>query len=913
MRGLRATGCGCLIILLIWLFHDVVWGGHRLAFRDVAHFYGPLSRFVHAEWTAGRVPLWDPYSGIGVPLAASPTAAAFYPAQLIAALPLAPGHLQLGYVLLHLVLAFATCYALARELGTSITAALLAALAYTFSGSVLFQYCNVVFLVGAAWLPAALWTARRLIHRQAPRYAVLLGTVLALMTLGGDPQMAYHAGLIVAGYAIFPSFNKSPTAKPNRFRNRFALLAAAAAIAGVLCAVQWIPAVELTRLSSRGMPEYPRNLYQLVGSQFAADSNTLNADDPEESAGNYAALLGRTTAGDAHQRQTYRFSVGPWHLAEFVFPNFSGELFPTNQRWIQAIPAEGRTWVASLYMGLLPVLLALACLGVGADRQTRCLRWLTLFCLLAASGHYALGWIAREVVNLVGVDPRRVVVGDAFGGVYWMLVNALPGYETFRYPGKWLVPASLGVALLAAKGWDRQDVAFWKRVAWLAKCLLLMSLVLGLSAAIAYAVCPACVPEIPVDRVFGPPDIDGVWRGMLLSFLHAGIAAGCVLWIAIAIANASSCDATPTDVLTEIPSQELHTARLGLVVLLLTAVDLMVAQKPLIGTAPEASWQSTSPLVKEINLQAKASKSQADIPPRIRRSQNQRPKPWSTQVDPNRLAEVVRWDRADLSPLYHLDDRINVLRVPGTMQLADFKAFLSIADRSDQHLALPPGACPDTLSIDFWQPSLENLPLLDELSNIDSFELVRPHRPRAWIAHDWEICPADDVHHYRELKRITNATLKAKGKPRDLRTHPVVETSTSLKPPPPALSQQQLSEETCRITHYDPQRVDIEIQLQAASLVVLADQFYPGWVATVHTLGNEQPRSADILRVNRVLRGVWLPQGKHRVQFIYRPKSFSIGAAVSVLGWLALLVASGTILILRGRDSASPTPKKIAL
>lgn len=908
MRGLRATGCGCLIILLIWLFNDVVWGGHRLAFRDVAHFYGPLSRFVHAEWAAGRVPLWDPYTGIGVPLAASPTASAFYPAQLIAALPLAPGHLQLAYVMLHLVLAFATCYALARELGTSITAALLAALAYTFSGSVLFQYCNVVFLVGAAWLPAALWAARRLIHRQTLKYAALLGAVLALMTLGGDPQMAYHTGLIIAGYAIFQSFNKSPTAKPHSFRNRFALLAAAVTIAGVLCAVQWIPAVELTRLSSRGMPEYPRNLYQLVGSQFSTESNVFTADNPEESDGKYAALLGSTTTGDAHQQRTYRFSVGPWHLAEFVFPNFSGELFPTNQRWIQAIPAEGRTWVASLYMGLLPALLALACWGVGADRQTRCLRWFTLFCLLAASGHYALGWIAREVVNLVGVDPQRVVVGDAFGGVYWMLVNALPGYETFRYPGKWLVPASLGVALLAAKGWDRRDVAFWKRAARLAKCLLPTSLILCLSAAITYALCPACLPTIPVDRVFGPPDIDGVWRGLLLSLLHAGIAAGCVLWIATTIVNASSRDATPTDVLTKTPSQESRTARLGLVVLLLTSVDLMVAQKPLIGTAPEASWQSTSPLVEEINLQAKASKSQADIPPRIRRDQNQRPQAWSDQVAPNRLAEVVRWDRAELSPLYHLDDRINVLRVPGTMQLADFKAFLSIADRSDQHLALPPGACLDTLSIDFWQPSHANLPILDELSDIDSFELVRPHCPRAWIAHDWEICPADDVHNYRELKRLTNATLKAKGMPRDLRTHPVVETSTSLKPPPPALSQQQLQEETCRITHYDPQRVDLEVQLQAESLVVLADQFYPGWVATVHTVGSEQPQPAEILRVNRVLRGVWLPQGEHRIQFFYRPKSFSIGAAISGLGWLLLLVVTGTILIRRSRSSASTRP-----
>ena len=105
LRGLRAIGCGCLVALLVWLFLDVLWFDHRLAFRDAAHFYGPLFRLVHAEWAAGRIPWWNPYADIGVPLAASPTASVFYPGQLLALLPLPPGQFEIAYVIAHLLLA----------------------------------------------------------------------------------------------------------------------------------------------------------------------------------------------------------------------------------------------------------------------------------------------------------------------------------------------------------------------------------------------------------------------------------------------------------------------------------------------------------------------------------------------------------------------------------------------------------------------------------------------------------------------------------------------------------------------------------------------------------------------------------------------------------------------------------------
>ena len=89
----------------------------------------------------------------------------------------------------------------------------------------------------------------------------------------------------------------------------------------------------------------------------------------------------------------------------------------------------------------------------------------------------------------------------------------------------------------------------------------------------------------------------------------------------------------------------------------------------------------------------------------------------------------------------------------------------------------------------------------------------------------------------------------------------------------------------------DERVVEVEAQLAAPGLVVLADAYYPGWEAAV------DGAAAPIVATNHLFRGVHVPAGRHRIRFRYAPATLPIGALAS-LGALTAIV----ILIRRDRQ-----------
>ena len=86
------------------------------------------------------------------------------------------------------------------------------------------------------------------------------------------------------------------------------------------------------------------------------------------------------------------------------------------------------------------------------------------------------------------------------------------------------------------------------------------------------------------------------------------------------------------------------------------------------------------------------------------------------------------------------------------------------------------------------------------------------------------------------------------------------------------------------IRSYASQVVDIETTLNRDGILVLNDSDYPGWMVEV------DGHPGEWFSANYLFRGVALTRGKHRVRFSYKPRSFFVGALISVTTLIAVIV-----------------------
>ena len=80
------------------------------------------------------------------------------------------------------------------------------------------------------------------------------------------------------------------------------------------------------------------------------------------------------------------------------------------------------------------------------------------------------------------------------------------------------------------------------------------------------------------------------------------------------------------------------------------------------------------------------------------------------------------------------------------------------------------------------------------------------------------------------------------------------------------------------------QGVRVKYSAATPSLLKVSNSYYPGWQATV------DGKAIGVLRVDHALIGAVAPAGEHEIIFQFQTKHFAIGAAVSVLAALTLLL-----------------------
>ena len=205
--------------------------------------------------------------------------------------------------------------------------------------------------MGAAWIPWALAAhARSLDGALAPRRAIAaVGTCLALMVLGGDPQAAWFAGVLLAAQSLATGGDTRGRARRRLVGRALVVVAGGALLAGLLAAAQLWPALEVAR-------------------------------------------VGR--AGGVPLDEAWHWSFPPVRLIELVWPSAFGPYYA--ERWpIHALYDEGtgvayEPWSAGIYVGLATPLLALAALARRRPRAADVALGATaLVLLLVAFGRHA--------------------------------------------------------------------------------------------------------------------------------------------------------------------------------------------------------------------------------------------------------------------------------------------------------------------------------------------------------------------------------------------------------------------------------------------------------------------------------------------------------------------------------------------
>jgi hypothetical protein len=662
----------------------------------------------------------------------------------------------------------------------------------------------------------------------------------------------------------------------------------------------------------------------------------------------YTGLTVRAAEDGSHE--IFPFSVEPWRLAELIWPQVFGASL-SNRYWLVVVgPSHAfKVWVPTLSVGAVAAVLALGCLTFRSGPPWR----VAMSVLAVASIALALGefaspvWLARNIPGaaawlgphdslVYGEGRRDGFVADGFGSPYWILAWGFPGFRSFRYPAKFLTPATLALAGLAGLGWDRvMDGSTRRRTLGLA----FGGLGLSLSASGAWLAGRSAVEQYwrSLDRAvfsspFGRFDPSGAWVESMGSLVHGVVAmAGLAALVALARKRPQAA---------------------SLLCVALLAVDLGAGTSSIVRTVPQSLFDERPEVLQKIEAAERAEAEASGLPPdaprppyRVHRMPIWAPSDWYEEPSADPVRDLVSWERLTIQPKYGIPYGLQYTLTQGTAELYDYWFFFAPffgnhGDELGRRYGLPAGERMiyyPRRGYDLWNSKYFVLPAIvanSENRGIASFLsgvtrlapeaslLGNSAEGDAWrLANDWQLLRNDAVfprawvvHEVRRMEPIRGLARTARARVMEEITYqadPIWFDATR-----PLYDPRQMAwlerdgglgglgialdhappgpEETVRVTRYTPQEVELEATLTRAGIVILADVFYPGWYLTI------DGKPAEILRVNRMMRGAAVAAGTHRLVYSYRPRSFRLGLAGSSVGLLGLLGA--VVWARRGRS-----------
>jgi len=172
-----------------------------------------------------------------------------------------------------------------------------------------------------------------------------------------------------------------------------------------------------------------------------------------------------------------------------------------------------------------------------------------------------------------------------------------------------------------------------------------------------------------------------------------------------------------------------------------------------------------------------------------------------------------------------------------------------------------------------------NNPSLEKVHQVNFDQLMMPLNiyynkywlPRSYFVRNIKIVPTDDsvIRDLQVIKSMIDPGF-------DFGNTAVVEKEINLKPSD--------GQSSVAIDSWAGSHISLSASTDSENFLVISNTFYPGWQAYI----DDKP--VEIYRANYLYQGVIVEPGKHKIEFIYRPKSFVLGKKISLISLTFVII-----------------------
>jgi len=222
---------------------------NTLLVPDLMGMIYPWRYYASSSAEAGCIPLWNPYSGCGMPFLANNQSAVLNPVNLLLNMLFVAPVAQTIFGLLTIIIACLLTYGLVRSLGGRPVGAILAALTFGFSGFI-FIWLGYPLAAAGALLPGLLWATHRLFSKPTLWASVLIALIIAWQLLAGHLSTSVQTLAFWGVFVVYEIVRGRRADPPLRVRRSLALLASSLLLGCLLSAAQSLPTCEYFGLST---------------------------------------------------------------------------------------------------------------------------------------------------------------------------------------------------------------------------------------------------------------------------------------------------------------------------------------------------------------------------------------------------------------------------------------------------------------------------------------------------------------------------------------------------------------------------------------------------------------------------------------------------------------------------------------